>query len=206
MKFFKLRPTTLTPNHLLENWAYPCDGQDIPEPSHPLCCPYSKHRNLRPKSADPNNGVSTQEILAVNGENYDLLTFLPTYSHLTKEDVQREYEHDPCLQHLLISLHFRYCKLKLKYPYNVFEYRHAIHDNDISLSIQYEHLNDLHYATASYIQTYCKDTKIKVTAIKLQGFNREIDNKNHIVISTTISSLSNFSIISPLEFIIILSP
>ena len=75
------------------------------------------------------------------------------------EDILYAYEHDPCSQRLLKSLRPHYYIFVPTNPYNVSGHHLAKHDNDISLSKQYVHLNGLHYVNYFYIPTYRKDTK-----------------------------------------------
>jgi uncharacterized Fe-S radical SAM superfamily protein PflX len=106
--------------------------------------------------------------------NCALSTFLPKYLYSKTGDIQREYVHDPCLQLLLISLHFLNYNSVLSNLYNASEYLHVIHDTDIWLSILYAHLNDLHYVNYSYTLTWSKGKKFietKSSRNKLRGFN-----------------------------------
>ncbi len=165
---------TLISNCYWERWAYLYDAPNTLEPFRLLYCQYSKRHNQLPKNVVPSNVSSKLEIPVANDENCDLSISLPKYLYSKMEGIQREYEHGLYSQHPSKSSHFLNCTLELSSLDNVSEHRLAKHDNDISLSKQYAHLNDLHYVNCSYFLTWCKDNKFietKSNRNKLRGFN-----------------------------------
>jgi hypothetical protein len=105
---------------------------------------------------------------------FDLLTSLPSYSHLVMEDIQCEHEHDPCSQLPLRFEHSHYCKSGLSNHGFAAGYRHVKHDNDTLSPIRDEQTSYLHYGLSFDNRPYCKTMKFietKVAAMKLQGFN-----------------------------------
>jgi hypothetical protein len=159
----------------MENWDGLYDAPNILEPFHRLGYLYSMPHNQLPKNVDPNTFSSMMEILAVNDENYVLSISSPIHSYSKMVDIQREYGHGLYLRLLSKLSHSLNYKSGLSNPDNVFEYLPVIHDNDISSPKQCAHLSDLHYENYFDTLTWSKGTKFietKVTAIKLQGFNR----------------------------------
>ncbi len=172
MKFFF--SITLISSCLFLNLAYPCDAQDILEPSHLLSYQYSKLHNQLPKNGDPNIACLTWETPVAEAEMYDLSVSLPICLCSMKEDTPREYGHDPCLQHPLEYEHFQNYIFVLVNHDNDIEYHLVKRRNGILSPIQYDNSNCLSNEnffgslpfnkTKTFIET-------KVTAIKLQGFN-----------------------------------
>ena len=173
MKFFL--NITLISSCLFPNWAYPCDAQDILEPFHLLSDLYSMHHSQQPKNDDPNTVCLTSETPAVKDEMNDLLISLPKCLRSRMVDTQRAYEYDPYLQH----------PLKYEHPQNYisvstnldsdFEYLLVKQHNDILLPKLNDNLIYLWSVNSSGSLTYYKTKtfiETKVTAMKLQGFNR----------------------------------
>lgn len=131
MKFFLNITLTLISSYLLVNRAYPCDAQDIPEPSHLLSCLYSKLHNHLPKSVCPNIAYSILGIPVEEAEKNDLSISSQEHLHLVREDIQHAYVHGLCLQPLLIYEHFQYYKSIPTNLNNALEYLLVEHHNDI---------------------------------------------------------------------------
>lgn len=172
MKFFL--NITLISSYLFLNWAYPCDAQDILEPSHLLFYQYSMHHNQQPKNDDPNIVCSALEIPVAKDEMSDPSTSLPEYLHSTREDTQRAYEYGLCSQHLSKYLHFQnYISESANHDIGVGGH-HEERGNDILSPIQYDNSDCLSNEnffgglTFNKIKTFIET---KVTAMKLQGFN-----------------------------------
>lgn len=56
-------------------WDFHDDVQDILEPYHRLSHLCSRHQSLSPKSADPNNVSSVEDIPFEDDEKYDFFNF-----------------------------------------------------------------------------------------------------------------------------------
>lgn len=172
MKFFL--NITLISSCLFLNWAYPCDAQDILEPSHQLFCQYSMHHSLLPKNDDPNIVCSAWEIPAAKDEMNDLSASLPKYLYSMKGDIQRACEHGPCSQLLLVSLRFQNYISESENHDNDVGGRPEEHGNDIWSPIQYGNSNCLSNVSSCGRWTFNKTKtfiETKVTAMKLKGFN-----------------------------------
>lgn len=159
---------------LSPNWAYPCDVQGIPEPSHLLSFQYSKLHNLQPKNGDPNIVYPKMETLVVVIEMNDLSFSLPKYLYSKKVGIQCAYEYDLYLQLPSKYEHppnYRFASTNLD---NGAEDRLSERGNGTLSPIQYGNLNYLLNVNSFGALTFNK-TKIfietKVTAMKLQGFN-----------------------------------
>jgi hypothetical protein len=172
MKFFL--NFTLISSCLFPYWAYPCDAQDILEPSHLLSDLYSILHIQQPKNDDPNTVYLTSETLVVKDERNDLLISLPKHLHSMMVGTQRAYEYGLCSQH----------PLKYGHPQNYisvstnldsdFEYLPVKRNNDILLPKINDNLNYLSNVNSCGSLTYNKTKtfiETKVTAMKLQGFN-----------------------------------
>ena len=172
MKFFN---STQISSYPFQYWVYPGDVRDIPEPFRPLFDLYSMLYSRQPRNDDPNISVSDLETHFGEPVKFDLLTSSPDCSHSKTEDIQHVREHDPYLQHLLVFEHSHYCRFALSDLEFFVEYLPEEHGNDTSLPKQGEPTFYLHYSLSFDIQPYCKTMKFietKVTAMKLQGFNR----------------------------------
>ncbi len=172
MKFFL--SITLISSCLFLNWAYPCDAQDILEPSHLLFCQYSMHHNPQPKNDDPNIVCSAWEIPVVKAEMCDLSASLPICLHSMKEDTRRAYEHGLCSQRLSEYLRFQnYISESTNRDSDVGG-RPEERGNDIWSPIQYGNSNYLSNVNSFGSLTFNKTKtfiETKVTAMELQGFN-----------------------------------
>ena len=172
MKFFL--NITQESNCLFLNWAYPCDAQDILEPSHLLFYQYSMLHNQQPKNADPNIACSTWEIPFAEAEMNDLSVSLPKHLYSVKVDTQHAYGYDPYSQLLLGYEHFQnHIPVPTNHDNDV-EYRPVKHHNDISSPILNDNSNYLSNVSSCDSLTYNKAKtfiETKVTAMKLQGFN-----------------------------------
>ena len=172
MKFLFLTPES---NSLFLHWDDPYDARDTLEPFHQLSFLYSKLHNQQPKNDDPNTVCASQEILVEVDE-----TFAPSISSQThlcskKGDTQHGYEHDLCSQRLLVSGHFHYHIFERPNPFCAFVDHLLTQDSGIWSPIPNGQTNDLRYGSSFDIQPYSKATNFietKVTAMKLQGFNR----------------------------------
>lgn len=152
MKFF----TAPISSYPFEYSVYPDDVQDTPEPPHLLYFLYSIPHSQLPKNVDPNTVSPEREILAeAVGTSYPS-TSLPDHSYLWRADTLYGHEHDPYLQLPLVSVHSQYYRFEQPNPYTVPEHRPLIHDNDTSLPILYEHLNDLQNVYYDDIHPCCK--------------------------------------------------
>ena len=172
MKF--LRSFILLSSFLSVSLAYPCDVQDIPEPSHQLFDQYSKLHIQQPKSVDPNTSFLTLEIPFGEDGKFDLSISLLTCSHSKRVDIQHAYECDLYLPHLSKYEHSHYHKFELASLGNGVEDLLEAHDNDTWLPTQYDNLDYLRNVNFCDILTYRKFKKFietKVTAMELQGFN-----------------------------------
>jgi len=172
MKFFL--NITLISSCLFLNWAYPCDAQDILEPSHLLSYQYSKLHNPQPKSGDPNTVCSTWEILVAEAEMSDLLVSLPKCLYSKMEDTQRAYGYDPYLQLLLEYGHFQnYISVSTNHDNDV-GYLPEEHHIDTLSPIQGDNSNCLSNVNSFGSLAFNKAKtfiETKVTAMELQGFN-----------------------------------
>ena len=128
MKFFN----SLISSYHFEHSVYLDDVQDIPEPSHLLCCLYSKPHIQLPRNVDPNTVSLTKETLT--GEVVMSFPSISLLNHLRlrMEDIQYACEHDPYLQLLLVSEHSQHYKFVQLNPYSVSVHPLLIHDNDTS--------------------------------------------------------------------------
>ncbi len=173
MKF--LSNIILISSCLSPNWAYPCDVRDILEPSHRLSCQYSKHHNQQPKSACPNISCSRRETPFEEVVKNDLSISSPKRLRSKKEGIPNAHGHGLCLQHPLEYGHFP--------NYIPVSTNHGIYTerplskprNDILSPIRYDNLNWLWNVSSSGSSTFNKTKtfiETKVTAMKLQGFNR----------------------------------
>ena len=170
MKFF-----TQVSNCLFRNWVYRDDVQDIPEPFHRLLYRYSTLHNRRPRNDAPSTFFPSLEILSEVGGMSGPLTSLLAHLYSRMEGIQHAYQYDLCLQPLLKSVHFLSHIFVLTGLYICVLGRPLIHDICTWLPIQYGNLNYLlngcffdtlpFNKTKTFIET-------KVTAMKLQGFNR----------------------------------
>ncbi len=172
MKFFL--NITLISSCLFPNWAYPCDAQDILEPSHLLSDLYSIHHNQQPKNDDPNTVCLTSGIPVVKDEMNDLLISLPKRLHSIMVGTQSAYEYDLYLQLPLIYGHPQnYISVSTNLDSD-FEYHLVKRHNDILLPKLDDNLNYLSNVNSCGSLTYNKTKtfiETKVTAMKLQGFN-----------------------------------
>jgi len=172
MKFFL--NITLISSCLFLNWAYPCDAQDILEPSHPLSCQYSKLHNQQPKSGDPNIACSTWGIPVAEVVTYDFSVSLPIHLYSMKQDTQRACVCGPYLQHPLEYEHSQnYISVSTNHDNHV-EYRPVKRHNGILSPIQDDSSNYLSNESSFGSLPFNKTKtfiETKVTAIELQGFN-----------------------------------
>jgi len=172
MKFFK--SFILLSSFLSLSLAYPCDVQDIPEPSHQLFFQCSKHHNQLPKNVAPSISFLTLEIHSAKDEMYVPLTSLPTCLHLMRVDTQHAYVYDLCSQHPSIYEHSHY-HIFVSVNLDTGAVNLLVkHDNDIWSTKLCDNTNYLRNGNFFDILTYRKFKtfiETKVTAMKLQGFN-----------------------------------
>jgi len=164
MKFFN----SLISSYLFVHSVYLDDVLNIPEPSLQLYSLYSTPHNRLPRNDDPNTVYPVKEILAEEVvKSYPSIS-LPIHSCLGMGDIQHADEHDPYSQRPLVFEHSQHYKFGQPNPCILSEHPPLIHDNDTSLPILYEHLNDLQNANHDDILPCCKSKKFietKVAAI-----------------------------------------
>lgn len=175
MKFFAIIfIITALSNSLSQNWGYPCDVQDTPEPSHQLYYLYSKLQSQQPKSAFPNISSPIQEIPVEEDGMNGLSISSQGYSGLMTVGIQRACEYGRCSQPLSIFEHSHYRIFESEYHGTFPEYHPLIQDNGILSPTQCDNLNYLLNVNCSCIEPFSKFKifiETEVSAMKLQGFN-----------------------------------
>ena len=172
MKFFKI--TFLLSSFLFVSSAYPCDVQDIPEPSHQLCFQYSTRHNQQPKNVDPNTSYLTQEIPVAITSKSALSISLQEYLRSRRADIQHVDECDLYSQRLLGYEHSRYHKFVSASPGSDIANLLGEHYSDTWLPIRYDNTNYLwneNFYDILPSRKFKTFIETKVTAMKLQGFN-----------------------------------
>lgn len=165
MKFFNFIQIS---SYLSGCWVYPDDALDTPEPSHQLCCLYSKPHTLQPKNVAPNTAYSMQETPAGEAVRFFLSTSLQERLCSVMVGIQCECGHDLCSQLLSESIHSLNCKFEQPCLDNESEHRLLVHGNDTSSPIQYGRSIDSRNGNWCDYIPYRKSIKFietKVTAI-----------------------------------------
>jgi hypothetical protein len=144
MKFFNFVLISSSP---FGYWVYPDGVLGTPEPSHRLYFLYSKLHILLPKSVVPNTACSRQETPVEEAVKFALSTSLPIRLCSGMADIQHEYAHDLCSQHLSVSSHSPHCIFEQPGLGNEPGRLTLVRGNGTSSPIQYGLLNDLRNGT-----------------------------------------------------------
>ncbi len=150
------------------HWASRCDAPNTPAPSGRLCYPYSKRRNLQPRSGGPNTAYPKPETPAEDDERCDLSTSSQTCSYSTRVDTLHEGGRALYSLHPSICGYSRYRISERLCHDRATEHHLSKHGNDISLPKLYESLTNLPYENHDDIIPYGKVNmfiQTKVTAI-----------------------------------------